>query len=101
MGKYYTCNICGATEKAMLPGCGCAEKEAARVLAKKIGAKVIDVFIHTNAYGTSIVEKLESSEGVLLFIVTDIDPEDSESVQSKVWEIDEERYNEFKNEVAH
>jgi hypothetical protein len=50
MGVYFTCDICGAREKGMPPGCGCEERAGFAQFQKLVNMKILKVTIKHDDY---------------------------------------------------
>lgn len=69
MGIYYTCSVCGQTEKGMWP-CNCPQESAAKVIALKRGALILNVAEAYDGYSNCLYELLKLPNGKLTMIET-------------------------------
>jgi hypothetical protein len=91
MGMYYTCNICGATEKGTHPDCNCVENEEKRILEMRNGTKIVESTLIINNDMKYVMEKLEK-EGSFIYIVIVIDT-CWDSYSPRIYEIEKDQYD--------
>ncbi len=69
MGKYYTCNVCGATAKGVWP-CDCPRKTTLKNMKARVGCKIIRACHGFDGINEYLFEKLRTRHGKTLYHAT-------------------------------
>jgi hypothetical protein len=70
MSLVIKCKFCGSQEKYVRPNCECPEYELAKIVQKKRGANILEVFLEESDAGIYLYEKLQLPDKKFLFLRT-------------------------------
>lgn len=98
MGRYYTCRICGVSEKNQRPPCTCHLKRMNDLLATLVGQKIIGFFmVQSEEYDNQeLVLKVQDEKGIdqVYYLVT------YESEDMTVFEVDDEVFQDAEEQAS-
>lgn len=98
MGVYYTCDICGETEKGFFP-CDCHLEMAQTTLQSLVGKTILSVHIVRDQMSNAMVFKVQDGAEVLYFFVkTGGCPDEGDYNRAEANWIDEQEFDDFTQE---